>query len=88
MTDSSVKRCVAGFVKARSNNDGSTRFTVAGKDGVRFVLPDKDRHAEALRQAHRALVCYEEGGKSPKVTLVLKDPSPRLIREHQEMCKQ
>lgn len=83
----SKERCVAGFVKWKPNNDGSTTFTVAGKRGQRFTLSDRNEHAAALRSAKRALVRYEAEGGSPKVRVVILNPSNRLIRQHQEQCK-
>ena len=75
--------CVAGFVKGgKSNRDHSVTFWVAKQ---RFVINEGSSFVRTLHLAKRALVCFETGAsKNPKITLVLAEPSVRLIREYME----
>lgn len=79
-------RCVAGRVKTWQNSDGSFTVKVAGKYGVRFVLAGNDPNTAVLRASLRALVRYEEHGRTNKVKFVLANPSSRLIQQHMLEC--
>lgn len=83
-TKTAKRYCVAGFVKSRHNRDGSTTFSVAGKGGQKFTVSDGSDHAKKLRSANRALVCYEETGRNPKIAFIITNPSHRTIRQYQQ----
>ena len=76
------ERCVAGPVKWKHNRDGTITFSVGGKEGQKFILHEENIHAYELRHARRALVCYMESGRNPKVTLVFREPTGRLISQY------
>jgi len=76
------KRCVAGRVKFRRNNDGSITFTVAGRSGKRFTLAQASEHAAHLLMSPRALVGYEDGERNPKILFVFPNPTNLLIRQY------
>jgi hypothetical protein len=73
--------CVAGFVKGPvDNKDQSLTFWVAKR---KFVLSSASEHAKTLMGAKRALICFiVVGNKNPKITLILREPSIRLIRQY------
>lgn len=73
--------CVAGFVKGPvDNKDQSFSFWVAKR---KFVVAVTSEHAKVLMGANRALVRFTvTGNKNPKITLILKEPSVRLIRQY------
>lgn len=73
--------CVAGFVKGPvDNKDQSLSFWVAKR---KFVVSSASEHAKVLMGANRALVRFTVmGNKNPKITLILKEPSGRLIHQY------